>query len=113
MSNKNEWLELIKHHYDDASNNEAADLANAKTLVEVVSIQANVANASVAYYRAIASKLLQSNDNIENAYTDAVNAQKAITEARKEQMAIADLLEKFSDATNKVTILLNNIISSK
>lgn len=107
MSNADERLNLIKQNYDDASDNEAADLANAKTPIEVASIQANVANASVAYYSAIAMTLSQSDDGVETAYDDAVSAQKAISDARQQSAAIADLLEKFSDATDKATILLN------
>lgn len=107
MSTATDRLAIIKQNYDDASDNEATDLAHAKSPVEVASIRANVANASVAYYSAVASMLSQSGAGIETAYEDATHAIKTISEARVKAAAIAVLLGDLSDATNKATILLN------
>ena len=107
MSNADERLAVIKQNYDDASDHEAADLANAKTQAQVAAIQANVAQARSAYYGAIKAMLAQTGADIESAYADAVMAQQAVADARKKAEAIAVLLGKLSDATSKATTLLN------
>ena len=107
MSDATDWLAIIKENYDNASDNEATDLANAKTPAEVAAVQANVAQARSAYYSAVAAMLSKSGADIENAYQDAKNAQDAITDARAKAAATADLLGKLSDATDKATSLFN------
>lgn len=107
MSDASDRLAVIKKNYDDASDNEAADLACAKTPAEVAAIQANVAQARSAYYSAVEAMLSNSGSDIENAYQDAINAQDAIADARKMAAVIADLLVKLSNATDKATTLLN------
>ncbi len=107
MSNSSERLAIIKKNYDDASNNEAADLAKAKTPAQVAAVQANVAQARSAYYSAVEAMLSKTGADVESAYQDAVNAQNAIIEARKKAAAIIELLGKLSNATGKATTLLD------
>ena len=107
MSDASERLAIIKKNYDDASDNEAADLASAKTPAQVTAVQANVAQARYAYYSAVEAMLSKSGVDVENAYQDAVDAQNAITDARKKAAVITDLLGKLANATDKATTLLN------
>ncbi len=107
MSDATDRLAIIKKNYDDASDNEAADLASAKTPAQVAAIQANVAQARSAYYSAVEAMLSKSGTDVENAYKDAVDAQKAIADARIKAAAITDLLGKLTNATDKATTLLN------
>ena len=107
MSNANERLSIIKKNYDDASDNEAADLASAKTPAQVTAVQANVAQAKCAYYSAVEAMLSKSGADVENAYQNAVDAQNAIADARKKAAVITDLLGKLANATYKATTLLN------
>lgn len=106
MSDASERLAIIKKNYDDASNNEATDLAKAKTPAQVAAVQANVAQARSAYYSAVEAMLSKNGTNVENAYQDAVNAQNAIAVARKKTTSIINLLVKLTNSTDKATTLL-------
>jgi hypothetical protein len=107
MSDSTERLAVIKQNYDDASDNEADDLASAKSAADVAAIQANVAVARSTYYGAAAAMLSKSGPDVEAAYQDAIGAQKSVADARKKAAEIAELLGKLSNATNKATTLLN------
>jgi hypothetical protein len=107
MSNADERLAVIKKNYDDAADNEATDLASAKTSAQVAAVQANVAQARSAYYSAVEAMLSKSGADVEAAYQDAVSAQAAIADARKQAAAIPDLLGKLSNATDKAKNLLD------
>lgn len=107
MSNLSDRLAAIKQNYDDASDNEATDLASAKTAAEVAAVQANVANARSTYFSAVEAMLSKAGDDVEAAYQEALNSQKIIADARKKSAAIADFLGKLSDGTDKATTLLN------
>ena len=107
MSDATDRLKIIEQNYDNASDNEADDLASATTPAQVAAIQANVAQAKSTYYSAVEAMLSKSGADIETAYQVAVDAQKAIADARAKAAAIGDLLEKLSNATDKATTLLN------
>lgn len=107
MSDASDRLAIIKKNYDDASDNEAADLARAKSPAQVAAVQENVAQARSAYFSAVEAMLSKTGDDVESAYQDAVNAQKAIAIARKKAAAIIDLLGKLANATDKATTLLD------
>jgi len=107
MSDVSERLAIIKNNYADANDNEAADLASAKTPAQVTAVQANVAQARCAYYSAVEAMLSKSGADVENAYQNAVDAQNAAADARKKAAVISDLLGKLVNATDKATTLLN------
>lgn len=107
MSDASDRLAIIKKNYDDASDNEAVDLASAKTPAQVAAVQANVAQARSAYYSAVEAMLSKTGGDVESAYQDALNAQNAIALARKKATAIIDLLGKLTNATGKATTLLD------
>jgi hypothetical protein len=107
MSDATDRLAVIKKNYDDASNNEAMDISGAKSQEDIDAIQSNVERARVAYYGAVAEMLSNSGQDVEDAYNDAINAQKAIADARKKAASIAELIGKLANATDKATTLLN------
>lgn len=106
MTTPAERLALIQKNYDDASDNETSDLARATTPAQVAAIQANVASARAAYYSAVAAALTQSNAAVEDAYQKAQDAQTAVQNARGGAAAIADLIGRLGDATDKANSLL-------
>ncbi len=107
MSDASDRLAIIKKNYDDASNNEAADLASAKTPAQVAAVQANVAQARSAYYSAVEAMLSKSGEDVERAYQDAGDAQNAIALSRKKSNVIKYILVKLTNATGTATALLD------
>src|SRR5258708_8423841 len=107
MSTPQERLDALQSNYDEAINNEPTDLANAKSPQEVAAIQANVANARVAYFDAVAAMLSNSGDAVEQAYQAALGASADVEKARSDAEAVAKLIGKLGNATAKATDLLN------
>src|ERR1017187_8278461 len=107
MSYSTELLATIKKNYDDASDNEASDLADAKSAADVAAIQANVAVARSTYYKAVVTLLSNSGHDVDVAYQNAINPQNSIADARKKSAGFEELLGKLSSATDKAATLLN------
>ncbi len=106
MSTPQERIDAIKANYDQAADNEAEDLANAKTAVEVAGVRANVGNARLAYYTAIAAALSSNGTDVEAAHQEAKDALLAVKEARTAVERMATLLGKLAKATDKANKLL-------
>ena len=90
----------------DAMGNETADLAKAQTSADVSAIQANVANAQLAYYTAEAAALTNNNADVEAAYTAASAALKEVKQTRANAAEIPTLLGALNGATGAATDLL-------
>lgn len=107
MSTAQERLKAIQDNYDSASENEANDLAKTKLPEEVAAVQANVANARLAYYSAVTAMLTNSGDSVENAYEEAVKALATVKKARADAEQISKVIGKLGTATAKAADLLN------
>lgn len=106
MSTPQERLDVIKANYDQAADNEAEDLASAKTAVDVAGVRANIGNARLAYYAAIAAALIANGTDVEAAHQEAKDALKAVKDARAVVEQMATLLGKLTKATDKANKLL-------
>lgn len=106
MSTPDERLAAIQAIYDDASDNEPNDLAQATTAAQVTAIQLNLANAKNAYFTAVAAALTNAGAAVETAYQAAQQALKAVQQARTNSAQIATLLQKLNGATAAATSLL-------
>jgi hypothetical protein len=99
MSSSVERLAVVEHNYRQAKDNEAADLSRAQTEIEVAGIQANVANARLAYFDAAAQALGASGPAVEAAFTAARHAQATIKTSRESLELIPTLLGKLASGT--------------
>lgn len=107
MSTPQERLEVIEHNYHDSYAYEAYDLAKAPTPEAVTAILANLANARLTYFQAIAAQLDKNAQNVESAFQAARAAAQEVTAARRRAAAPAELISKLQSSTQKATDLLN------
>jgi precorrin-6B methylase 1 len=107
MSNAADRLAAIQAIYQDANDNEGADLANAKTPAEVAAIQANLAQTRLAWVNAQAAALTGGSAEMERAFLAADAALTGVTAARRDGADIATLLGKLNDAASAATTLVD------
>ena len=106
MSTPAERLAAIQAIYMDAMGNETSDLAQAQTSADVSAIQANVANAQLAYYTAEAAALSNNSADVEGANAAAQTALADVKKARENAAEIPTLLGALNSATSAATSLL-------
>lgn len=106
MSSPVERFAVVDHNYRQAKDNEAADLSRAQTEVEVAGIQANVANARLAYFEAVALILGAGGPGVEAAFTAARTAQATIKASREALELVPTLLGKLTNGTAAVQHLI-------
>jgi len=106
MSSAVERLAVVDHNYRQAKNNEAADLSRAQTEAAVAGIMANIANARLAYYEAVALALTAGGPGVEAAFTAARDAQATIKASREALELVPTLLGKLKSGTAAVQELI-------
>ena len=109
MSSQENRKSIIETNYTSALESEPNDLAAADTPEQVAAIQANVANAKLVYYTAIASQLDGAGPEIEAAYQQVQLALQAVKDAREAAGKIADILQKLTGATDAAKKLVDKI----
>ena len=102
-----ERLQAIQNNYNDALNNEPNDMAAAQTAADVSAVQANVHNASNAYFTAVTAAFTNDGSAVEAAYSAAMDALKSVKDARTAAEEIPKLIGKLTSSTNAATNLLN------
>ena len=106
MSSAADRLSQIEQTYNDAADNEASDLSQAKSPVEVGAVQHNLAAARLTYFTAVAAMLTNNGADVESAYQAAMTANAGVKSARTAAEAFPTLLGKLRTATEKATHLL-------
>jgi lipopolysaccharide biosynthesis regulator YciM len=107
MSTPADRLTAIQSIYLDAIGNQTADLAKAQTNADVAAVQANVANAQLAYYTAEAAALTSNSSDVEDAFNAVGKALDEVKKARAAAAEIPTLLGALNTATGAATNLLS------
>src|ERR1035438_2107728 len=99
MSTPADRLAAIQAVYLDAMGNQTGDLAKAQTNADVAAIQANVADAQLAYSTAGAPAPPNTAAHVETAFTAAQTALGGVQQARANAAQMPTLLGALNDAT--------------
>lgn len=94
-----ERLAMVDANYRKAKDNEPSDLGRATNDAEVSAVRANLAEAQLAYYRAVAEALTKGGPAVETAFNKAKAARNAADESRAALEAFPLLLAKLQAAT--------------